>query len=395
MSISLNKIYSALFFILCLSLPFIDGRFFAVPNGINILLVLLFPFVIEKKELLKNLEKKSFMFFTCFTLFVLIKSICAGEFTEDISIIKKFFQALMLIILSFGLKNSELYYIKSGIIVGTFFAITYSTTNLLFLLQETATFNFSKGLIINETLSTQRLFIGLLCCISLILVLEKFFQDRKKTNLFLAILFSSFVFLISARIAIISTIITLVFYIQFKAHKKYKLIFVLSIFLFSGLVIISNPNLSSRLFHSEDKTERTYLEKIKTHEPRYIIWKESLFLLDQGNIMLGNGFENTQSNLLKKYEKIFPLKRRNWFIEKEFNTHNQFFDILLSQGVVGLLIFLLFFYFVYKESKISNPSLLLFITLILFLLIYNIFHRVIGVFIFAIIYRIIVSDKKT
>ena len=200
--------------------------------------------------------------------------------------------------------------------------------------------------------------------------------------------------MISARIAIISTIITLVFYIQFKANKKYKLIFVLSIFLFSGLVIISNPNLSSRLFHSEDKTERTYLEKIKTHEPRYIIWKESLFLLDQGNIMLGNGFENTQSNLLKKYEKIFPLKRRNWFIEKEFNTHNQFFDILLSQGVVGLLIFLLFFYFVYKESKISNPSLLLFITLILFLLIYNIFHRVIGVFIFAIIYRIIVSDKK-
>ena len=76
-------------------------------------------------------------------------------------------------------------------------------------------------------------------------------------------------------------------------------------------------------------------------------------------------------------------KRKNWFIERNFNTHNQFFDIVLSYGIIGLLIFMMFvkelISFFYKNIN----SLNLILSLILFLFVENLFHRQLGSFIFA------------
>ena len=134
--------------------------------------------------------------------------------------------------------------------------------------------------------------------------------------------------------------------------------------------------------------------KSLTHEPRALIWKYSYSALNQNNIIFGDGFEGVQSQLLKKYKDIKDLNKRNWFIEEQFNSHNQYLDILLSQGIIGLTLFLIFLYYTYKESLISNTNFLLFLTLATFLVIYNNFHRVIGVFIFAIIFCIIIRSKK-
>ena len=395
MKLNLHKTYWMLFFVLCFSLSFIGNRFYAIPNGINILLVLLFPFVIDKQTFIKNILKKPIVCFAAFLLFVLFKSIFLGHFLEDLNVIKKLFQILLLLILSFGLKRNALEQLKSGIIFGSLFAVIYSLIKITSIIIETGSFNFSNGPIINDTLPIQRLYLGLLCVISLILVMDRFFKMNKKAYLFLGIVFGSFVFLISARIAIITTVIVLLYYVQLKMHKKYKLLTLLSLVLFTFLFFLKSPNLSKRILDTEYKTNSSIFERILTQEPRYLIWKYSYSVLNKNQLLFGHGFKGVKIQLLKKYEEIDDLNKRNWFIQEQFNSHNQYLDILLSQGIIGLALFLTFLYYLYKESLFSNTNFLLFLSLALFLVIYNNFYRVIGVFIFAIIFCIIIRSKKT
>ena len=394
MSVSLDKIFTVLFSVLCFSLAFIGDQFYAVPNGINILLVAIFPFVVNKKDLQDLISKKPIVWFVIFLSFVLIKSILVGQFLDDLFVIKKLFQILLIIILSSGLKVSSLEWLKSGIILGTFVAVFYSLVKITLLIINTASFNFAKGSVINETLPVQRLYLGLLCTISLILVLERFFKKRKKINLFLALTFTVFVFLIAARIAIITIILVLLYYLQLKLHRKFKIIAFFSVLILAFFIISNTPSLSKRVLHSDDQFSDTYFQKIQKHEPRYIIWSHSLSLIDKNHALFGYGFEGYQNKLLKKYEKIPQVKKREWFIQEQFNSHNQFLDILLSQGLFGLIIFLLFFYYLFKESLRSDTKFLLLLSIVMFFMVYNNFHRVIGVFIFALIYSLIVTSNK-
>ena len=398
MRFSLDKIYSSLFFIICFSLAFIGDKFYAIPNGANIALVLLFPFIINWSQLLNLLNKKLVIWFSAFVFFIFLKSVFLNNFIEDISQIKKLFQVLLLVILSFGLKEKNLSYLKSGIILGTFTSCTYSLIKICIIVFQTGVFNFTKGPLINETLPVQRLYLGLLCTFSLIFVFERLLKNRKKLNLFLALFFVFFVFLIAGRIAVVSVLFIIIYYV-FTFLKSYmRCVAVLLILLFSSVVMLTNNNLSKRIFHSDDNFRTSYFEKIEMHEPRFLIWKYSFEILKQTNLITGNGYSNTTEKLVNKYNNIPQQKKKNWFINKEFNTHNQYLDILISQGILAGLLFLIFLSQAFKLAKESHTKLLLLISMLIYMTVYNNFHRLIGVYLFALILIVILSNdnaKKT
>lgn len=393
MIVSLDKIFTVLFSVLCFSLAFIGDQFYAVPNGINILLVATFPFVANKKDIINLFTKKPIVWFVIFLSFVLIKSILVGQFLEDLFVIKKMFQVLLILILSSGLKVGGLEWLKSGIILGSFIAIFYSLVKITFLIINTASFNFAKGPVINETLPVQRLYLGLLCTISLILVLERFFKKRRKMYLILALTFTVFVFLIAARIAMLSAIVIIIYYsfIKLRSIQRYFALFL--ILAVTSTAIFSNDNLSKRVLHLDDNLRESYIDKIAMHEPRFLIWKYSYEVAKNTNTILGNGFRLTQEKLLTSYRQIPQLKKREWFISKRFNSHNQYIDIFLSQGLLGFIIFLIFLFQLFISAKKSPTKTLLLISSLLFMLIYNNFHRLIGVFIFSILIVFILDNK--
>ena len=393
MIVSLDKIFTVLFSVLCFSLAFIGDQFYAVPNGINILLVAIFPFVANKKDIINLVTKKPIVWFVIFLSFVLIKSILVGQFLEDLFVIKKMFQVLLILILSSGLKVGGLEWLKSGIILGSLSAIFYSLVKIAFLIINTASFNFAKGPVINETLPVQRLYLGLLCTISLILVLERFFKKRRKMYLILALTFTVFVFLIAARIAMLSAIVIIIYYsfIKLRSIQRYFALFL--ILAVTSTAIFSNDNLSKRVLHLDDNLRESYIDKIAMHEPRFLIWKYSYEVSKNTNTILGNGFRLTQEKLLTSYRQIPQLKKREWFISKRFNSHNQYIDIFLSQGLLGFIIFLIFLFQLFISAKKSPTKTLLLISSLLFMLIYNNFHRLIGVFIFSILIVFILDNK--
>ena len=206
-----TKHFQSYFLFFVFSLAFIGDKHYAIPNGINISLVLMFPFLVNKKQVINHIVKKPIIWFAIFLSFIMVKSVLLGHLIEDISVIKKLSQVLLLLILSCGLKTKSIDTLKSGFILGTLIAVIYSVIKIGIIVIQTSAFNFAKGPIINETLPVQRLYLGLLCTISLILVLQRFFKNRQKLNLFLAALFTSFVFLIAARIAIFSILIVIIY----------------------------------------------------------------------------------------------------------------------------------------------------------------------------------------
>jgi len=394
MKVTLDNIYTVLFSVLCFSLAFIGDRFYAIPNGINISLVLIFPFLVNKQKFINHIVKKPIVWFAVFLSFILVKSVLLGHFLEDISVIKKLSQALLLLILSCGLKPKSTETLKSGIVLGTFIAVIYSLIKIGIIVIQTTTFDFAKGPIINETLPVQRLYLGLLCTISLILVLDRFFKNRQKLNLFLAVLFTLFVFLIAARIAIISVLIVIIYYVFLMIKAKYKYIFLLLIISTTSMVVLLNNNLSKRILHLDDTFRESYVDKIAMHEPRFLIWKYSYEALQSTNLFLGNGFNRTEEKLVSSYKKIPQLKKRAWFINKRFNTHNQYIDIALSQGFIGLSLFLIFLFQLFVIAKKSHSDLLLLLSALIYMLVYNNFHRVIGVYIFSLIFIFILEKSN-
>jgi O-antigen ligase len=394
MKVTLDNIYTVLFSVLCFSLAFIGDRFYAIPNGINISLVLIFPFLVNKQKFINHIVKKPIVWFAIFLSFVLVKSVLLGHFLEDISVIKKLSQVLLLLILSCGIKPKSTETLKSGVVLGTFIAVIYSIIKIGIIVIQTTTFNFAKGPIINETLPVQRLYLGLLCTISLILVIEKFFKNRQKLNLFLAVLFTLFVFLIAARIAIISVLIVIIYYVFIMIKAKYKYIFLLLIISTTSMVVLLNNNLSKRILHLDDTFRESYVDKIAMHEPRFLIWKYSYEALQSTNLFLGNGFNRTEEKLVSSYKKIPQLKKSAWFINKRFNTHNQYLDIALSQGFIGLSLFLIFLFQLFVIAKKSHSDFLLLLSALIYMLVYNNFHRVIGVYIFSLIFIFILEKSN-
>jgi O-antigen ligase len=394
MKVTLDNIYTVLFSVLCFSLAFIGDRFYAIPNGINISLVLIFPFLVNKQKFINHIVKKPIVWFAVFLSFILVKSVLLGHFLEDISVIKKLSQALLLLILSCGLKPKSTETLKSGIVLGTFIAVIYSLIKIGIIVIQTTTFDFAKGPIINETLPVQRLYLGLLCTISLILVLDRFFKNRQKLNLFLAVLFTLFVFLIAARIAIISVLIVIIYYVFIMIKAKYKYIFLLLIISTTSMAVLLNNNLSKRILHLDDTFRESYVDKIAMHEPRFLIWKYSYEALQSTNLFLGNGFNRTEEKLVSSYKKIPQLKKSAWFINKRFNTHNQYLDIALSQGFIGLSLFLIFLFQLFVIAKKSHSDFLLLLSALIYMLVYNNFHRVIGVYIFSLIFIFILEKSN-
>tara|TARA_B100000768_G_scaffold65362_1_gene62863 strand:+ start:72 stop:734 length:663 start_codon:yes stop_codon:yes gene_type:complete len=211
--------------------------------------------------------------------------------------------------------------------------------------------------------------------------------------LILALTFTVFVFLIASRIAMLSAIVIIIYYsfIKLRSIQRYFALFL--ILAVTSTAIFSNDNLSKRVLHLDDNLRESYIDKIAMHEPRFLIWKYSYEVAKNTNTILGNGFRLTQEKLLTSYRQIPQLKKREWFISKRFNSHNQYIDIFLSQGLLGFIIFLIFLFQLFISAKKSPTKTLLLISSLLFMLIYNNFHRLIGVFIFSILIVFILDNK--
>jgi len=237
--------------------------------------------------------------------------------------------------------------------------------------------NYSK---INKILSYERPYLGFFSVLNIIICFYYFSINKKK---FLCILIGSFsiglIIVVSARLAII-TVVLISLIAMFKDFKRKKIAITLSTLI--GLVFIimfSNSSLKDRF---------SQISK----DARVVTWKgaTTLFFKDS-NYIFGSGSEQyTRDNLLvhyTNYEGFGSEAEKNRFINKNYNTHNQYINELLRGGVIGLLLLLIPQMILLYSGIIRNDTLtLMFLVAILsFSFVENILDRQLGVYLYALL----------
>jgi O-antigen ligase len=393
----LKSIYPYLFLFFCFVLP-LDKYATSVPNIVLIALLVCFPFVVKKKNF-QILIKREVLIFALFIVVVLFNSFFFNDFERDFTIIKKIAASLLLIVLAIPLERTE--NLKKTVIISVLICIVISLYHLYFFYMREGEFNFAYGGEINEVLIIDRLYLGFLCVISIIAsigLIGSKYNEYNKWYFSNIVLCAGFVLLISSRVAIILLILLFLLKIFYSKSKKEYIFFFIGIISLMVIAFMLNKNLSERFFYTHSaQQDKGYIELFKKMEPRVIIWNCNYQIaMNKDFALTGLGFYETKDALVDCYDEVVtPNRRKQYFINSRFNSHNQFMDLLLSSGVLATIIFsLIFISFILKKWKYFFPAALI-LAMLAFANIESFFHRQLGAYYFGIVIIFLLMENRS
>lgn len=388
MKIILSSIYPYAFLVLLMIVPF-DEYMRALPNILLIILVLAFPFTVTKADF-KKLKNPAVATVLFFVVYLLLNSLFFERLEENFTILKKIFISIGLVILYLPVHDFKK--INKAIIFSALAAVLYSLYHIVVLVKNTGTFEFGNSSNPLETLLIDRLYLGLLCVLSILVSytsMTKRFKAENKYHLANIIINVLFVFLIVSRIAIITLIVLTVLKLFYNKKQKLNTIIVLGLLTITTILAFAfNDNLEKRFFYSTpENTQQSLLEKTMKWEPRTIIWDCTYHIAkEESSFFKGLGFEGAKDKLVGCYSwNIKNESRKEWFLFKKFNSHNQFFDFYLSTGILSALLFILLFIILFFRNRKDFFSTAMLLTIFLFAFVESFFHRQIGAYYFGVI----------
>lgn len=187
-------------------------------------------------------------------------------------------------------------------------------------------------------------------------------------NFSLSIIFSVFILMLSSKTGIFTLILIhfiagIYWFIQYKMIKQ-GLILVISMFFIIGVSLIYSPRSLERIYLMRDSIENYDGTPNTSTKIRLAVWTESFSLIKE-RPLFGYGTGDVSNVLTERYNEkgFYDLAK------KHLNSHNQFIQILIGSGVVGLLYFLILIGVPFKNN-LSSPQLLIYL-LFLVLIILN------------------------
>ena len=231
----------------------------------------------------------------------------------------------------------------------------------------------------NISSRVHQVYMSLFLCWAAIISTSLLFKTRKTIykigHGFMALLALICIAVLAARVSLLLTITICSAIIFVKTTLLGKKILIISIpLLFFTLYQI--PSIQHRI--QKLPTEFT-IKNTKELTERQTIFTCSTELLSD-NWITGLGLSNVQQELNKCYEG-----KNSFVVERQYNTHNQYFDILLSSGILGFLsLFALIGYSLY--NAIQHKNWLQFLLISIFLINFlteNVFSRFHGIMLFA------------
>jgi len=392
--INIDKIYSYLLLLFCFILP-LSGMARAVPNIILIVLAVLLPFHNLRKSF--QIIKKELIAILLFISIIVVNTALFSRW-EDTGEIIRFMYIPLILLLFFSIKDIKPY-IKS-FLIGTFLILFLSSIRIALMYINEGNIEIAEGDKVNKILLGERPYLGFLYFMAACFSFYFYTSTTKNINRIiysiLIILFCFFIFLIAARLALLVVVISSIlalFYFRKKIKFNYKKGLLLSLFLI-GLLYAFSGNIYERFY-----IEKGYKNFI-AGEPRYYIWNCAYDILPDNSkdFVFGKSYKNINNELLECYtnKSIFTSsEQREYFLNDKFNTHNQFIDLLLGQGIIVFLLCL--FFFVYEIIKNRNNffAISLLLSLFLFFSVENLLKRQLGCMIVALVLCFIFKNKKS
>ena len=287
-------------------------------------------------------------------------------------------------IYSSTLKKSLKFFVISNVLLAILIWYRILEVGLTKILREDNYYNPIVRNIFSDISEMHLPYLGMLYVFSSLVLLNNVIKhERRKIfiilNVLAIIILLFSVFLFASRMALFIFLFIATIMILKEINLKKKIIFfVLSFILILPVYFI--PTIKNRL--NDLKITKLILpQKNQTSADvnfRYGIYNCTWYLLKE-NWMFGVGPQNVQKKLDECYSN-YTYKNYDDFNKVTYNTHNQYFDVFLKYGILGLL---LFFIFLFWGIKNKNPIYWFFLFLILFsMLTENIFNRQIGIVFF-------------
>jgi len=395
--ILLAAIYPYVFILLYLVIPF-DEYVRVLPNILMLILIVIFPIIINKKDL-KKIAKVSMFLLILFIIYLLTNSFVQGRLEVDFVYLKTIMIPLGIVFLYVPITDFKK--VNKAIIFSSFIAIVYSLIKFLILVNQNTdvSINFFQETV--DALLIDRIYVGLLCVLSVIISYQsitKQFHPDNKYYLISIVLNVTYLLLIMSKTAIIILLFVAVLRQFYGKDKKIRLGATAIILAFLAIMsYFKLPNNIENTFKPQkDISEVTYAGSTIPLSYRSLIWDCALKITKDSNTnFFGIGFRETSDRLVNCYEnEIEDLNTKQNFINKRFNTHNQYFDFYISSGLISIILFvgILIYLFFKKHKDYYSTSLLL--SIILFGLVENYFHRQVGAYYIGFVLVILLINNK-
>lgn len=200
--------------------------------------------------------------------------------------------------------------------------------------------------------------LGLMSCIYI-------FRNNVKKGSFLIVVNVLLLFLTGARATFIGFFMIL-FLVLFFGRLSLKIKFsvgVVSCFLIYFLFAF-NSDFKKRFREMIIPVSYSKVNPNNSTSVRIAVWDCGIQKIKSSNILIGNGIGDVPSVLQQCYDAQYPE------LEKYYNTHNQYFSIIIGTGLIGLLSFLLFFVYLFIDA-LKNKNNFLLVLVLFYLYIFN------------------------
>ena len=216
--------------------------------------------------------------------------------------------------------------------------------------------------------------------VSIVFSLELFIKNKKYVFFILSLVLLIFIGILNKKGPILSLLVIGAFYLFRNRLNLKKSIYLVPVFLLLILLIIYLPKYNNINTFSELKD----LIAQKSNEDSSTGIRLQIYDCTIRNIskspILGYGIGDVNVFLNNCY-----LNSNSLEIQKNYNTHNQYFSIWLSAGIFGLMAFLFYLFTVFKIARKQDLKMLYLLNLyfILNMLTENILEREDGVIFFS------------
>ena len=188
------------------------------------------------------------------------------------------------------------------------------------------------------------------------------------------------IYFLSSRAGFLTIVILIPFYFYCKLKNRHKgkvIIFSVLVFLLVSFPVLRT---NERIKILSDQISDGKLKEKVRQDGRILIWGSS-FNIISNNLLLGVGTGDVRAELVKEYKLI----GNEDLINSQYNAHNQFIEILLENGIVGLVLFLTIIGTMIYVA-IANKNLLygvFIITVLVFFMFETVLYRLSGVAFFS------------
>jgi O-antigen ligase len=142
--------------------------------------------------------------------------------------------------------------------------------------------------------------------------------------------------------------------------------------------IFSSPNFEKRF-----QPSKTEISTMEDFDFRMIHWRAVIETIQSNSLLFGSGTKGDRDYLYNKYREY----KLTSAYEEKYNAHNQFLEIPLNHGVLGLLFFLFFLGYIIKPLLFHKKYFYISIMLvfIIYMLTESILVRHSGIVLFSLI----------